>query len=332
LSQLQEHGFRSVVLARHPLDVLISILAFCQHNATDDWLGGAGGDERRLAASSPLSEEFVDYATGPRASALLAVSAGWWQLADVCRLRYEDLCLDAAGQMSALLSALKLVPRRALVEVIDGNSAENLRAKSVHLLYHLWQARPGIWREMLTPAAARCICEKHQSILSRLGYCCDPNESMESAEAQQAWERLDAAALKRSVNGVKGLLAGVADNQKRDAEVLRAEVAHLLQALQQAHESQAAMIEAVERRHESRLAEQHAELNELSRQLAQVPWQQLRDLSELGPWSVGAARTLQRWSGRFPRASNAFKSLVTLVHSPFGRPKAGSFRKSRGPS
>ena len=128
LSQLQEHGFRSVVLARHPLDVLISILAFCQHNATDDWLGGAGGDERRLAASSPLSEEFVDYATGPRASALLAVSAGWWQLADVCRLRYEDLCLDAAGQMSALLSALKLVPRRALVEVIDGNSAENLRA------------------------------------------------------------------------------------------------------------------------------------------------------------------------------------------------------------
>jgi hypothetical protein len=185
---------------------------------------------------------------------------------------------------------------------------------------------------MLTPAAARCICEKHQSILSRLGYCCDPNESMESAEAQQAWERLDAAALKRSVNGVKGLLAGVADNQKRDAEVLRAEVAHLLQALQQAHESQAAMIEAVERRHESRLAEQHAELNELSRQLAQVPWQQLRDLSELGPWSVGAARTLQRWSGRFPRASNAFKSLVTLVHSPFGRPKAGSFRKSRGPS
>ena len=332
LSQLQEHGFRAVVLARHPLDVLISILAFCQHNATDDWLGGAGGDEKCLAGSFPLSEEFVDYATGPRASALLAVSADWWQLADVCRLRYEDLCLDAAGQMSALLSSLKMVPRRSLAEVIDGNSAENLRAKSVHLLYHLWQARPGIWREMLTPAVARRICEKHQAILSRLGYVCDPNESLESTEAQHAWERIDAAALKRSVNGVKGLLAALADNQKRDTEVLRAEVAHLREALQQARASQIAMIEQAERRQESSLAEQQAALNELSRQLAQVPWQQLRELSELGPWSVGAARTLQRWSGRFPRASHAFKSLVTLVLSLFGGAKASQVHEPRGPS
>ena len=47
-ARLAEHGFRVVVSARHPLDVLISILAFCQHDdSTLRWLGGAAQDERR---------------------------------------------------------------------------------------------------------------------------------------------------------------------------------------------------------------------------------------------------------------------------------------------
>ena len=46
LSQLQRHNFRVVVLARHPLDVLLSILHFSLHDdSTQQWLGGALGSE-----------------------------------------------------------------------------------------------------------------------------------------------------------------------------------------------------------------------------------------------------------------------------------------------
>src|SRR6185295_14663912 len=42
VSRLEQHAFRPVVIARHPLDTLISILAFSQHeNSTKHWLDGA---------------------------------------------------------------------------------------------------------------------------------------------------------------------------------------------------------------------------------------------------------------------------------------------------
>ncbi len=70
LSRLKEHGFRTIVLARHPLDVLISILVFSQHyHATAEWLDGSYGDERCLQGSCPMSEAFAAYAAGPRAGA-----------------------------------------------------------------------------------------------------------------------------------------------------------------------------------------------------------------------------------------------------------------------
>ena len=65
LSRLKEHGFRTIVLARHPLDVLISILVFSQHyHATAEWLDGSYGDERCLQGSCPMSEAFAAYAAG----------------------------------------------------------------------------------------------------------------------------------------------------------------------------------------------------------------------------------------------------------------------------
>src|SRR3954470_22779750 len=41
--RLKEHGFRVVTVARHPLDVLISILHFCIYDSeSEHWLLGAG--------------------------------------------------------------------------------------------------------------------------------------------------------------------------------------------------------------------------------------------------------------------------------------------------
>ncbi len=54
LSLLKQHGFRTIVLAHHPLDVLISILVFSQHyHATDKWLAGATATSGACRALAP---------------------------------------------------------------------------------------------------------------------------------------------------------------------------------------------------------------------------------------------------------------------------------------
>jgi hypothetical protein len=327
-SLLEEHGFRPVVLARHPLDVLISILAFSQHDeSTIRWLGGAAGNERCLEGASPLGEAFLDYATGPRAKALLNVSVAWWQAADVCRVRYEDLVRDPAEQLSGILATLGVVPRRSLSEVVQENSIEQLRSLSVDFLYHVWQAQPGLWKRLLTAPAARRIGDAHQSVLSTFGYACAPDEALSAAEAEQAWERLDAAALKRNVHGIKRVLAEAEANHYRDVAALRAELAnvvgHFQRQLEQARESNQAALQAAiqetEARHQGALAEQRTALDALSRQFAALPHDQLRELSGLGEWSIATARTVQRWSHRFPRWSRAFKSLANLWRPAIAR-------------
>jgi hypothetical protein len=66
------------------------------------------------------------------------------------------------------------------------------------------------------------------------------------------------------------------------------------------------------------LERQSRELEELRRQLTELPLDQLREfpfaeLRNMGPWSLGAARTLNRWSGRFPRAAAHFKSMASWL-------------------
>jgi hypothetical protein len=52
---LRDRGFRIVVTARHPLDVLISILQYAPTDPTTNrWLEGEGGDERSLAAGDDV--------------------------------------------------------------------------------------------------------------------------------------------------------------------------------------------------------------------------------------------------------------------------------------
>ena len=79
VERLSAHGFRVVTVARHPLDVLISILHFCVYESeSEHWLLGAGGSEAGIYAAMPRSRAFVEYATGPRAAGLLAVTPDWW--------------------------------------------------------------------------------------------------------------------------------------------------------------------------------------------------------------------------------------------------------------
>jgi hypothetical protein len=279
LTTLKRYGFRVIVLARHPLDVLLSTLSFSQHDgSTLRWLDGRGGDERCLEGASPTSEAFLAYATGPRAQAILGVSAQWWEQNDVCRMRYEDLVSGAAGQLSGILADLGVAAVRPIADVVAEANPQGMRNLSVGMQCHVWQATPGIWKRLLTPSAAGAICDCHRQVLHTLGYRCDADESLDAARAEQAWERMNSAALKRTIQGLKKAVIEL-ERQRPELEQMRADLKRQISALNE----QQATVDALARR-----------------------------LNEIGPWSLGTARTLHHWSLRFPSVAAAFKSSVLI--------------------
>jgi len=312
---LAAQDFRPVVIARHPLDVLLSILAFSQHDeSTLRWLAGAGGDERSIQGASPMSDTFLSYACGARATALLSVSAQWWQTPGACHVHYHDLIRDTAGQIEQLLGALGVSARRPLAEVIEKSSPEAMRAKQVEWLYHIWQRQPGSWKRLLTPASAQRICDAHASVMACYDYLCDADESLDTSAAQAAWEQIEAAAVKRNVNGVKKILAQINARQRQDRAQIGADLHSHAAQLQQIGALTAALQE-VKREHERDLQQHRAELATLTRQFESLPLEQIRELGELGPWSFAFARRMQHWSQRFPRVASAAKALVTAARA-----------------
>ena len=120
VQRLEYHGFRIVALARHPLDVLISILHFSLHHSTARWLEGEGGNESSILGAMPGSALFQEYATGPRAAALLDVTRQWWNAPGSYRIHFEDLVafnVHFAGQADHLGEQVEAAdePARAVV-------------------------------------------------------------------------------------------------------------------------------------------------------------------------------------------------------------------------
>ena len=188
LTKLRDHGFRVLTLSRHPLDTLISILHFSWYNPeTAMWLLGRGGDETGLRGAMPRSRPFIDYATGPRAAALLAVTVEWWQQPDVISVRYEDLVADPAGQLAAIAEHVGPPRCGSVADVVAECSIERLRPLAVD--NHYWKGRPGLWRELLPPAEAEEVAAAIAPVLDRLGYVCDPDPRLDARAADYAWVR-----------------------------------------------------------------------------------------------------------------------------------------------
>lgn len=206
---LAAHGFRVVAVARHPFDVLISILQFAVHEPdTRQWLDGRGGTEEMLWAATPRNRAFVEYATGPRAAELLAVTADWWNRPGVMSARYEDVVADTPGWLAGL--AGHFGPLRAdPAEVAARFTLDRQREGSINS--HFWQGRPGLWRALLPEAEAKEIAAAHAGVLAALGYACDPDPALDPATADRNWVTLAGpnlrAALVRASEGHKAQLA-----------------------------------------------------------------------------------------------------------------------------
>jgi hypothetical protein len=183
---LREYGFKTLVLARHPLDVLVSILNFIRHEPlTARWLEGNAEIPPSLVGQPSTSREFLQYATSWGAENVLGVSYQWWHDPDAVKVRYEEL---VQRPDEALLS---------LARVFDPAARDENRAIGrLGLPFfrelpnkHGWQGRPGLWRELIVYVDARSIYKRHKRVFDVMDYSVRPY-LLSRTSAFRRWKEL----------------------------------------------------------------------------------------------------------------------------------------------
>jgi len=185
--RLAREGFQVMALARHPLDVLISILHVAVHGVeSEQWLDGAGGDDRCLWGAMPTSTAFAEYVAGPRAAELLAVTGDWYGQPGVVSLRYEDLAADPAAALASLVPVLGAPTGDPFEQAIRETSIASLR-KLTGNHAHFWQGRAGQWRELLPVDTVAKLVTSIQPAMDMGGYSADGDEGLTASAADARW-------------------------------------------------------------------------------------------------------------------------------------------------
>jgi hypothetical protein len=162
-----------VSAARHPLDVLLSILMFSQReNATNKWLAGDGGGEDLLHGHEPGDPAFSEWATSTRARLLLSLTPEWWASPATHRVRYEDLVAEPEAAFRRLIERGDLVAATDLGAAVAGHSSDQIHALSGGV--HVGRASPGAWRELLSDELVDTLIAIHHDVFVSLGY--DPDD------------------------------------------------------------------------------------------------------------------------------------------------------------
>jgi hypothetical protein len=233
---LREHGFRLVVLARHPLDALVSLLHYMFHVLPpDQCLDREGGDERPIIGAMPRSEAFLGYATGPRGRAMLSVSPAWWTDPEAVRVRYEDLVRDTAGELGRLAERLGVEPVRPAAEAVADCALERLRQTQplAQTGRHFWLGQPGLWRRLFCADEVRRLHAAHAAAFATLRYAWDPDLDLTPAQADANWvgliepERVEELREGRATRGERDELARQFAEARRANEALERRLADL---------------------------------------------------------------------------------------------------------
>jgi hypothetical protein len=183
---LSLHGFQVIVLARHPLDVLISVLHYTRYEPdVSRWLEGNAEIPRQLAGMSPVSPDFLRYATGWGAENLLSVTYQWWHDSHALKIKYEDLVRDPGGTFAHVVDSLN-GSQATLSVAIERFKLPVFQATPNK---QGWQGKPGLWRQLLPFVDAFRIYRRHHRIFDVLGYSVGPN-MLSRKSALRNWELL----------------------------------------------------------------------------------------------------------------------------------------------
>jgi Sulfotransferase domain len=183
---LNDRRFKTLVLARHPLDVLVSILNFIRHEPkTARWLEGNAEIPPSLAGQAPTSQDFLKYSKSWGAENVLGVSYQWWHDPDAIKVRYEEL---VQRPHEALLNLARVFDPAARDED-DAIGRFGLPFFQGLPNKHGWQGRPDLWRQLIVYSDARAIYRRHKRIFDVMGYSVRPY-LLTRAAALQRWKEL----------------------------------------------------------------------------------------------------------------------------------------------
>lgn len=306
LGLLEQHGFRVVVLARHPLDVLISILHFALHEPTARWLEGEAGNERPVYGAMPCSTAFQDYAAGKRTAALLSVTPEWWLRPDSHRLRYEDMVADAHTVVQRLVDGLAFTPAVSVADALEATTIPKMRVATDNNP-HFWQGKTGLWKKLLTAEVAGRVARTHADVFANLGYEVDADPSLTPAEADENWLKLVWSDLSEELQNVRRNRRAMAELQAK----FQSSQAELAASYVQASELQVRTAQEAAVR-QARLLALEAANRDLAAEVAELR-RQLQPFDGLTPNSVRMAHKLRGMASRHPHASSFVKRIFRIA-------------------
>lgn len=204
LEVLDQHGVTPVTVARHPLDVLISILRFsADAPETGRWIDGRGGDEALLEGATPVDEAFREYALGDRAAALLDVTCQWWTRPDVVRARYEELRgVDGPTALGTIVEQLG-GDRASATEAYEESTLKSMGRRHPLREFHMGLAETGHWRRMIPTDLAREIRRRHAGVFDTLGYDVVVEDEVGESQALEAWLRYSVRTLETRIDRLR---------------------------------------------------------------------------------------------------------------------------------
>jgi hypothetical protein len=181
---VEDLGGQVVTIVRHPLDVFLSIVRFSRYEPlTALWLLGAHGNEEGVVAHGPNDQAAIDYASGQRFRALLAVTAEWWDHA--VPLTYERAAGDPHATVLDLAGALGVVPASDPADAVRDNTFERLHSLDPG---HHPVGPSKTWREFLTADTIAAIRGPLSWHVDRFGYDTSVDSAPDIVEATRKWE------------------------------------------------------------------------------------------------------------------------------------------------
>jgi len=157
-----------IVLARHPLDIFVSVLQFARNEpAVHQWLDGSCGIPHDPASLCPDDARFVDWMTGAGATNLLSVSLSWWRdPQSTIRIRYEDLVSRPHESFSSIFNRLGAKSIDGLDAALDKYGVSYF----AEFKNHGWLGRPGAYRRFVTSSNCERVYASQAEYFMTMGY------------------------------------------------------------------------------------------------------------------------------------------------------------------
>lgn len=164
----ERHSCKFIVLARHPLDIFVSVLQFARNEpAVHKWLNGLCGIPPDAVNLCPDDARFVDWMTGAGARTLLSVSLSWWRdPQSKIRVRYEDLVAQPHESFNSVFNCLGAKSINGLNTALDKYSVSYF----AEFKNHGWLGSPGAYRRFVTSANCEQVYASQAEYFITMGY------------------------------------------------------------------------------------------------------------------------------------------------------------------